>query len=305
MPAGGARGLKAFAAFVQRFGVRSAQATVGIVLEELVEELDLVRHPSGRGTRGGGPRPERCGARCRRPGLRRDASQGSLEGEDLDNFTELDLFLQQVALVADVDRLDPDADTVTLMTLHNAKGLEFPVVFISGLEDGLFPLRGSFAEPDELEEERRLFYVGITRAEDKLNLSWARQRRRAGDFTYGTLSSFVEAIPEELREERRSERLRLMSQSTPHHNRGRRFDGSRRSAPTSQHTHYEADPDEVMNQDLPRYVKGERVVHSTFGSGAVVEISGFGPDMKVTVNFDDAGQKKLLVRYAGLEKDWP
>jgi len=96
-----------------------------------------------------------------------------------------------------------------------------------------------------------------------------------------------------------------MSQSTPHHSRGRRFDGSRRSAPTSQHTHYEADPDEVMNQDLPRYVKGERVVHSTFGSGAVVEISGFGPDMKVTVNFDDAGQKKLLVRYAGLEKDWP
>lgn len=89
-----------------------------------------------------------------------------LEPEELDNFSELDLFLQQVALVADVDRHDPDADTVTLMTLHNAKGLEFPVVFIAGLEDGLFPLGRAYDEPDTMEEERRLFYVGITRAEN-------------------------------------------------------------------------------------------------------------------------------------------
>jgi DNA helicase-2/ATP-dependent DNA helicase PcrA len=227
----------------------------------------------------------------------------SLEEGDIDNFTELDLYLQQVALVADIDRLDPDADTVTLMTLHNAKGLEFPVVFIAGLEEGLFPLRGSFSEPDELEEERRLFYVGITRAEDKLNLSWARQRRRAGDFTYGSLSSFTEAIPEELRDERRSERLRAMSHSTPH--RSKSFGGERRQAATSAHEHYEPDAEGDLNQDQPRYLKGERVVHKTFGSGAVVEVTGFGPDMKVSVDFDDAGRKKLLVRYAGLEKDWP
>ena len=85
----------------------------------------------------------------------------------------------QVALVADVDRLDPNADAITLMTLHNAKGLEFPVVFIAGMEEGLFPLSRAYDEPDALEEERRLFYVGITRAEDKLSISWARQRRRA------------------------------------------------------------------------------------------------------------------------------
>ncbi|HSG48438.1 MAG TPA: 3'-5' exonuclease, partial [Longimicrobiales bacterium] len=118
--------------------------------------------------------------------------------------------------MADVDKLDPDADTVTLMTLHNAKGLEFPVVYIAGLEDGLFPLARAYDDPATLEEERRLFYVGITRAEDKLSLVWARQRRRAGDFTFGTLSSFVDAITKALREERLSERIRVAAASTPH-----------------------------------------------------------------------------------------
>ncbi|HBV05977.1 MAG TPA: ATP-dependent DNA helicase PcrA, partial [Gemmatimonadetes bacterium] len=93
-----------------------------------------------------------------------DATQVlSIAHEDADGFTELDLFLQQAALVADVDRLDPNADAVTLMTLHNAKGLEFPIVFIAGMEEGLFPLGRAYDEPDTLEEERRLFYVGITR----------------------------------------------------------------------------------------------------------------------------------------------
>jgi DNA helicase-2/ATP-dependent DNA helicase PcrA len=141
--------------------------------------------------------------------------------------------------------------------------------------------------------------VGITRAQDKLNLTWARQRRRAGDFTYGTLSSFVDAIPPVLREERLSERLRLAAASTPHRGFGRQ--GARETLTE----YYEAEPDAGLNQDTPRYVKGERVIHATFGSGAVVEVTGFGRDMKVTVDFDDAGRKKLLVRYANLEKDWP
>jgi DNA helicase-2/ATP-dependent DNA helicase PcrA len=149
-----------------------------------------------------------------------------------------------------------------------------------------------------LEEERRLFYVGITRAEDKLNLVWARQRRRAGDFTFGTLSSFVDAIPRELREDRLSERLRLAAASTPHR-------GYRSSGPGESSVHYEPDPDAGVNQDLPRFVKGERVVHQTFGSGSVVEVTGFGRDLKVAVDFDDVGRKRLLVRYANLEKDWP
>ena len=270
----GARGLQRFAELVRHFSLRVTQASVAELLEGLVEELDLVRHLQEEGP----------------------------EGEDrARNVAELDLFLQQIALVADVDRLDPDADAVVLMTLHTAKGLEFPVVFIAGMEEGLFPLARSRDEPEALEEERRLFYVGITRAEDKLSLSWARQRRRAGDFSYNTLSSFVEAVPDELLERRRTERLRLMADSTPHGRRPRPRDEER----GARGYEYDYEPDEALNQDLPRFVKGERVVHGTFGSGAVVEISGFGRDLKVTVDFDEVGRKRLLLRYAQLEKDWP
>ena len=298
--AGATRSLVHFAELVRRFGVRATQATVGELLEELVEDLDLVRHLHDEGP--DGEDRARNVAELIAGAVDFDASliQG-MDEDDMDTFTELDLFLQQVALVADVDRLDPDADTVTLMTLHNAKGLEFPLVFIAGVEEGLFPLGRAYDDPESLEEERRLFYVGITRAEDKLSLTWARQRRRAGDFNYNTLSSFVEAVPEELLQERQTRRLRLGRQSTPH--RGRR----RRRAYESRSQDFDTGPDDDagMNQDLPRFVKGERVVHDTFGSGSVVEISGFGRDLKVTVDFDDEGRKKLLLRYASLEKDWP
>ena len=300
IPAGGQRGFKAFAALIQKYSLRATQARVGILLEELVEELDLARHLMDEGPEG--EDRARNVAELIAGALDFNAELVDTMGaEELDGFTELDLFLQQVALVADVDKLDPDADAVTMMTLHNAKGLEFPVVYIAGLEDGLFPLARAYDDPATLEEERRLFYVGITRAEEKLNLVWARQRRRAGDFTFGTLSSFVDAIPRELREDRMSDRLRLAAASTPH--RERSF--GERGAREERGVYYEPDPDVAVNQDLPRYVKGERVIHQTFGSGSVVEITGFGKDLKVTVDFDDAGRKKLLVRYANLEKDWP
>ncbi|MGD8280210.1 MAG: UvrD-helicase domain-containing protein [Gemmatimonadota bacterium] len=297
--AAGARGLMHFAALVQRFSVRAAQADIGELLEELLEDLDLMRHLHEEGP--DGEDRARNVAELIAGALDFDATLAVGAEDDVDTFTELDLFLQQVALVADVDRLDPDADAVTLMTLHNAKGLEFPVVFIAGMEEGLFPLARAYDEPDALEEERRLFYVGITRAENKLTLSWARQRRRAGDFTHNIRSSFLDAIPEELLDERRTKRLSTLGHQTPHHHR------RRRRAHEVSESYYEPDPDPeyAMNQDAPRFVKGERVLHETFGSGSVLEISGFGRDLKVTVKFDEVGTKKLLLRYASLEKDWP
>jgi DNA helicase-2/ATP-dependent DNA helicase PcrA len=295
IPAGATRGLQGFASLVQRYSIRATQVGVGELLEELIEELGLVRELTDEGP--DGEDRARNVAELVAGAVDFDLETvDSVTEEDADAFTELDLFLQQVALVADVDRLDPEADAVTLMTLHNAKGLEFPVVYIAGLEDGLFPLARAYDEPAELEEERRLFYVGITRAEDKLSLSWARQRRRAGDFTYGTLSPFVDAIPGQLREARTSDRLRLLSASTPHRRRPRFQEESE--------SYFDPEPDYAVDQDQPRYVKGERVLHQTFGSGAVVEVTGFGSDLKVTVDFDDVGRKKLLVRYANLEKDW-
>ena len=289
----GVRGLKQFADLMHRLSERATQVTIGEMLEGLVEDIDLIEHLNNEGP--DGEDRVRNVTELIAGTLDFDATLAqTVEPDEIDTFTELDLFLQEVALIADLDGLDPGSETVTLMTLHNAKGLEFSLVFIAGLEEGLFPLSRAYDEVNGLEEERRLLYVGITRAEDKLFMSWARQRRRAGDFTYGFLSSFVSAIPDKLLERRKSNWLSPGSYSKPIavQNRGYKIS-------------HEQDEAFDMNQDSPGFVLGERVMHQTFGSGAVMEISGFGRDMKVKVKFDNVGEKKLLLRYAGLEKDWP
>ena len=289
----GVRGLKQFADLMHRLSERATQVTIGEMLEGLVEDIDLIEHLNNEGP--DGEDRVRNVTELIAGTLDFDATLAqTVEPDEIDTFTELDLFLQEVALIADLDGLDPGSETVTLMTLHNAKGLEFSLVFIAGLEEGLFPLSRAYDEVNGLEEERRLLYVGITRAEDKLFMSWARQRRRAGDFTYGFLSSFVSAIPDKLLERRKSNWLSPGSYSNPIavQNRGYKIS-------------HEQDEAFDMNQDSPGFVLGERVMHQTFGSGAVIEISGFGRDMKVKVKFDNVGEKKLLLRYAGLEKDWP
>ena len=306
LPARSGKSLGAFASLIQRYSARAGGLRVGKLLEELVEELDLLQALRDEGP-DGDDRAENvkeliAGA------LDFDAER--LEEEDVpgDGFSELDLYLQRVALVAEVDLHDPHADSVTLMTLHNAKGLEFPIVFISGLEDGLFPLARAYDDPEALEEERRLFYVGVTRAEDLLYLTYARQRRRAGEYMHGRLSPFAEAIGEDLVDVRSTPASRSGGRTGfgwdfP---RGRGVKRRTREAPkdSGESRAGDRDPDLEYNQDLPRFVKGERVAHATFGSGTVLEISGFGPDLKVTVNFDSVGRKKLLARYADLEKDY-
>ena len=214
-------------------------------------------------------------------------------------LTPLDHFLQRSTLVTGVDAMDPTADAVTMMTMHNAKGLEFPVVFIAGLEDGLFPLSRAFDDPPMLEEERRLFYVGITRAEQKLYLTHARQRRRNGELMPSIPSSFLKDIPAGMVEERSTLKLRATGRSVlPHPSAATRRPGSRVT--------FAADTDVEASQDAPRFVKGERVRHGRFGSGTIAELSGTGRDTKVTIDFDDEsiGRKRLVVAYAGLERGW-
>ncbi len=308
LPAGGARGIRRFAELVQRFSARAATLPVGSLVEELIEELDFIEHLEKEGPEG----EDRIeNVRELIAGAMDFDSERVEEWEEgpPDHFTELDLFLQHVALVTDIDRHDPESDAVTLMTLHNAKGLEFPVVFMAGLEDGLFPLGRAFDDPTELEEERRLFYVGVTRAEDKLFLTWAEERRRAGDVMSGQLSTFARDIPEELVEEEMSERLRRESEARAEQ---RRTTGSdpfgggwrRRAGADARRAAQDRAVEDSMNQDLPHLAKGERVRHATFGSGTVVEVSGFGPDVRIVVNFDGVGTKKLLARYANLERDY-
>ncbi len=220
------------------------------------------------------------------------------EGGEL-GLTPLDHFLQHASLITDVDRPNPNADAVTMMTLHNAKGLEFPAVFITGLEDGLFPLRRAQDAPDEMEEERRLFYVGITRAMRKLYLSHARSRRRNGETMQCIPSSFLKPIPPELVTQRASFKLRGSTRAAPTFSQSA---SSRRPGQTVDRSWMDSEVD--ASQDAPRFVKGERVKHARFGSGTVTELSGVARDMKVTVAFDDEtiGSKRLVVQYAGLER---
>jgi DNA helicase-2/ATP-dependent DNA helicase PcrA len=213
----------------------------------------------------------------------------------------LDLFLQQVSLLADVDSLDPAADAVTLMTVHNAKGLEFPIVFISGLEDGLFPLARAYDDPRMLEEERRLLYVGITRAERKLFLSYAGMRRRNGEMREGIASSFIRQVPRSLLPQQPTIKFRSTARA-----------GTTTTYSTSSRTTYGVPArrpraaEEDYSQENVRVRTGARVRHDKFGSGTVADVTGVGKDAKVTVDFDDesVGRKRIVLAYSGLQNDW-
>jgi DNA helicase II / ATP-dependent DNA helicase PcrA len=194
-------------------------------------------------------------------------------------------FLEQVSLVADADEIpegDDHGGVVTLMTLHTAKGLEFPVVFLTGLEDGVFPHQRSLYEPKELEEERRLAYVGITRARQRLYLSRATVRSAWGAPSHNPASRFLGEIPDRLVDWRRTE-----------------ADQTRwsRPAPSPARTRTSKPP-----RAVPVLSAGDRVTHDTFGLGTVVATSGVGEHAQATVDFGDSGLKTLLLRYAPVVK---
>jgi len=222
---------------------------------------------------------------------------GTGDGAEETGATSLiERYLTQAALVTSADQGQGDPTGVTLMTVHMAKGLEWPVVTLGGLEDGLFPLARAAGEPGGLEEERRLCYVGLTRAREKLYLSWARTRYRNGRLELSEPSRFLEALPPGALEER---------STTPTWDRGAR--ASRRGGARARGAApADLDWDVEVSQDAPRYTAGERVRHRKFGSGVVRTVSGAGRDLKVTVEFDDReiGTKHLLVAYAGLEREW-
>lgn len=194
-------------------------------------------------------------------------------------ITVLDEFLTHAALEAGESQSDPNKDSVQMMTLHSAKGLEFPLVFLAGLEDGLFPHQMSMEEPGRLEEERRLCYVGITRAMKELYLTYAETRRINGSETYNRVSRFVSEIPSELVQEVRMSNI-VTKPAMPVNTR-------RRKAMTG----------DVDGTDLKL---GQRIKHSKFGEGIVVNYEGQGKQARIQVNFDDEGSKWLMLAYATL-----
>ena len=195
---------------------------------------------------------------------------------------------------------------VTLMTLHNAKGLEFPVVFLAGCEENLFPLARAIESPREYEEERRLFYVGLTRAKDRVWLSYAHERYRWGQSTVAGPSPFLAELPEDLVQWEEEP----LSRWGGWHGRRTSFgfggggDGEPARAATWDDTvAVDAPPGDSVDgeetSDLaPAYRPGERVAHREFGPGTIKAVSGAGRDLKVTVRFDRAGEKRLVARFA-------
>jgi DNA helicase-2/ATP-dependent DNA helicase PcrA len=199
-----------------------------------------------------------------------------------DDRSSLELFLDQVTLVSDLDSYEGTPDRVSLMTAHTAKGLEYPVVFLVGMEEGIFPHAASTRDAAGLEEERRLCYVGMTRARELLTLTCASERRRYGSRTFGTPSRFLAEIPSSLTVGAEFDR----APSAASERSGRELDYS-----VSQHG-----PD-----DAPRGERGMRVRHPIFGEGTVMEASGAGPGRKLKIRFDRVGMKTVLVRFAQLE----
>ncbi|MBB3728526.1 DNA helicase PcrA [Nonomuraea dietziae] len=195
-------------------------------------------------------------------------------------------FLEQVSLVADADQI-PEGDggqgVVTLMTLHTAKGLEFPVVFLTAMEDGVFPHIRSLGEPKELEEERRLAYVGITRAEKRLYITRAAVRSSWGSPSFNPASRFVNEVPAKLIEWRTDPEKSAWSAAT-----------SRKESP--------APARKPGGKQLPSLNPGDRVTHDAFGLGTVVSVDGVAEKTKVKIDFGSGGEKTLLLAYAPLEK---
>ncbi|MGM0444766.1 MAG: DNA helicase PcrA [Bacillota bacterium] len=198
--------------------------------------------------------------------------------ENPDN--NLRTFLEEVSLVADVDSLENSKEIVTLMTLHSAKGLEFPVVFLSGMEDGLFPHQNSFEEENGIEEERRLCYVGITRAEDILYLTNAEMRRRYGQAEYNSPSKFLDEMPYHLIDNKKEEIKDINEEASLY---------KTESTKTAQ------------REKTHRYKIGQEVVHSRWGRGTIVEISDKN-DLELTIDFGRGTPKKLLEKYAPIQR---
>jgi DNA helicase-2/ATP-dependent DNA helicase PcrA len=193
----------------------------------------------------------------------------------------LSALLESVALVSDVDGLEGSGDAAVLITLHQAKGLEFPVVFITGMEDGILPHIRSFDDAGQMEEERRLCYVGITRAEKRLYLVRAFRRSYMGGSNANLPSRFLQDIP-----------ANLISGTNP-------WQVNQQRVPDAL-TSWENKPISVA--ELPRLKSGDRVRHDTFGEGMVISYRDVNGDGEVAVVFDKAGLKKLLLSYAKLDK---
>ena len=253
----------------------------------------------------------------------------AIEFEEEEAENSLSTFLEGITLSSDIDDLEEGEEYVTLMTLHSAKGLEFPVVFLVGMEEGIFPGYKSISEPKELEEERRLCYVGITRAKENLFLTCSKQRTIFGSTSYNPVSRFLNEIPQELLEgydeafgeTKNKEQMFKDSQYTWSY--GSRNNGNIKTykieeqkanvAASSNNTNNgfmfrtaesflnNLSKKSTSNIDLSKYKSGVKVFHKKFGEGIINQVEPEGEDLKVDIDFNKVGHKRLMAKFANLE----
>ena len=220
--------------------------------------------------------------------------------EDYGEEADLSGFLEEISLMTDIDNYDAEADTCVMMTLHSAKGLEFPVVFITGMEDGLFPSIASMMNPEEIGEERRLAYVGITRAKEKLYLTKTRTRMLFGSTTYNKESRFVSEIPDNLLK-RTGEQKKSFLFGSAYKDSGKRtavgVPSATGAAPKKQPFYQKP----AVRSGVT-YSVGDMVLHKVFGKGMVMSAERMGNDTLLEIAFDKAGTKKLMANFSKMEK---
>lgn len=240
------------------------------------------------------------------------------EEESADNT--LPEFLESITLSSDVDEMQDEDNTVTLMTLHSAKGLEFPVVFLVGMEEGIFPGYKSIGEPKELEEERRLFYVGITRAKQFLHLTCAKHRTIFGSTSYNAVSRFIKEIPDNLLDgvvnNDQEEKFNDMSYNWEYGKTSAgkvttyKIDEAKneiKQKSTYQFRTAESFLSSLSQKqansgvDITKYKEGMRIYHKKFGEGIIQKIEAEGDDYKLDIQFDKSGHKRLMAKFANLE----
>ena len=241
------------------------------------------------------------------------------EEEEADN--DLSTFLEGITLSSDIDGMDEEEESVTLMTLHSAKGLEFPVVFLVGMEEGIFPGYKSIGEPKELEEERRLCYVGITRAKNNLYLTCSRQRTMFGSTSCNPVSRFVKEIPENMLEganEIESEPENKFKESSYEWSYGKSANNGKVVSYKVDIPNAKPEPSFAFKSaesflaklnsksqgnttDLSKYKEGQRIYHKRFGEGNISKIEPEGDDLKLDIQFDKVGHKRLMAKFANLE----
>lgn len=296
----GAAKLESFAALIEHFKADAKDKSILELMNEIIDETGYVQSLEAEGAEEAESRIENIDELLNKIAAYEEIC------EERDEPADLSGFLEEVALVADIDSLDESTDYVVLMTLHSAKGLEFPHVYLAGMEEGLFPsyLSVTADSLDELEEEMRLCYVGITRAKKNLTLTCSKKRMVRGETQYNRMSRFLKEIPAEFVSAETAVRKETVKGTAE-------FESAKQAAYRQAKQAFRAQaftaPKPARQFGKPQggrldYGVGDRVRHMKFGEGKVAAIVEGGRDFEVTVDFDGAGRKKMFAGFARLEK---